>query len=108
MAATGSVVGFTNGIHSRRDDVIGIPQSISGPITIGLIVILGVFVYPWLLARPRGPIIVAASTAVLAAVFVAFEAGNAGFGSLRLLGAAALSLAPVLAGWIVARIQSGS
>ena len=88
--------------------MIGIPQSISGPITIGLIVILGVFVYPWLLARPRGPIIVAASTVALAALFVAFESGNAGIGPQRLLGAAALSFAPVLAGWIVARMQKGS
>ena len=88
--------------------MIDIPRGISGPVTIGLIVILGVFVYPWLLARPRGLIIVAAATVALAALFVAFELGNTGFGSLRLLGAAALSLAPVLAGWIVARMQKGS
>jgi hypothetical protein len=88
--------------------VIDIPQGISGPVTIGLIVILGVFVYPWLLPRPRGPIIVAASTVALAVLFVAFESGHGGFGAQRLIGAAALSLAPLLAGWIVARMQRGS
>lgn len=67
----------------RVQPLIAIPTALSGPITIGLIVILGVFVYPWLLARPRGPIIVAASTVALAALFVAFESGNSAFGPLR-------------------------
>jgi len=87
---------------SRRRD--GHTRGISGPVTIVLIVILGVFVYPWLLARPRGLIIVAAATVALAALFVAFESGNAGFGSLRLL-APRPEPCSVLAGWIVARMQ---
>lgn len=85
--------------------MIAIPAALSGSITIFLIVVLGIFAYPWLLRRPRGRIWVALSTLLLAALFMGFEAGNENTTLSRIVLAGLLGLAPVVAGVIVARLQ---
>jgi len=51
------------------------PIQVGGAITIALIVGLGIFVYPWLLAHRFGAWIVAAMTLLLAGLFVTFQIG---------------------------------
>lgn len=85
--------------------MIAIPTALSGPITIALIVVLGIFAYPWLLGRPRGRSLVALATLLLAALFMAFEASNEFTTPARIVVAGLLGLAPVVAGIIVARLQ---
>ncbi|HVE90513.1 MAG TPA: hypothetical protein VNA44_12525 [Burkholderiaceae bacterium] len=82
----------------------GISTPVAGAITIALIVVLGIFVYPWLLAQRYGRLIVALMTLLLGAVFVVFQGGNSSGGSIAL--AAAWAFGPVLAGVIVWRMQS--
>jgi hypothetical protein len=87
-----------------------LPPQVAGAITIALIVGLGIFIYPWLLAQPYGRWIVGLMTALLGALFVAFQVGSSAssssFYSLAL--AAAWALGPVVAGVIVWRIQRKS
>ena len=84
-----------------------IPVHVAGAITIALIVGLGIFVYPWLLARRHGLWVIAMMTLLLAAVFIAFELGSSASGSslYSLALAAFWALGPVIAGVIVWRIQ---
>ena len=79
---------------------------VAGAITIALIVILGVFVYPWLIAQRYGPWVVGVMTILLGALFVIFQGSGSSTSSLAL--AAAWALGPVLAGIIVYRIQRKS
>jgi hypothetical protein len=87
-----------------------IPIQLGGAITIALIVALGIFVYPSLLARRYGPWIVAAMTLLLGGLFVGFQLGSSGSGSslYSLVLAALWALGPVAAGVIVWRIQRNS
>jgi hypothetical protein len=85
--------------------VVDVPLALSGPVTIALIVVLGIFAYPWLLARPRGHILVAIATLLLAALFMAFEASSEDSTLTGIVLAGLLGLAPVVAGIIVARLQ---
>jgi hypothetical protein len=84
-----------------------VPPAVSGAVTIALIVILGVFVYPMLLARPRGKLSVAIATVLLAALFYVFEYGSGSVWS-RSAVAIAFALAPLLAGTLVHRLQRGT
>jgi len=52
---------------------MGIPAKLSGSITIVLLVALGVFVYPWLLKRRGGAIVVGALTVMLTGLFYLFD-----------------------------------
>jgi len=81
-----------------------VPTGFAGALTIALIVGLGIFVYPWLLAR-GGKWIVAGVTSLLAALFYAFDAGSGLSGAAALAVAAGLALAPLAAGVIVWRLQ---
>jgi hypothetical protein len=85
------------------------PQ-VAGAITIAMIVGLGIFVYPWLLAQAYGRWIVGLMTVLLGALFVAFQVGSAGSssGPYSLVIAAAWALGPVVAGVVVWRIQRKS
>ena len=83
-----------------------IPVSVSGAITIALIVVLGVFVFPALLRRTAGRWAVAVATLVLMALFFVFDSAS-GLSGSPLLSAIAIGLAPLLAGVIVYRLQSG-
>lgn len=75
----------------------------AGAISIALIVGLGIFVYPWLLAQRHGVWIVALMTIVLGALFVVFQGTQSSTASLVLT--ASWALAPVIAGVVVRRIQ---
>jgi hypothetical protein len=86
---------------------VAIPTALAGAVTIALIVVLGVFVYPWLLQKRRF-VVVAIATALLALLFAAFQAGSGEAGPLQMLIAAALAGVPLLAGLIVARLQAKS
>ncbi|HTT11832.1 MAG TPA: hypothetical protein VMG60_13140 [Burkholderiaceae bacterium] len=78
-----------------------IPASIAGSVTIVLLVVLGIFVYPWLLRRRGGALAMAASTVALAVLFYLFDQpSGVQAGTSRVL-AAVWALLPVLAGLVV-------
>lgn len=79
---------------------------VAGAITIALIVGLGIFVYPWLLARRYGPWVVGLMTILLGALFVGFQ--GSGSSTYSLAFAAGWALGPVIAAIIVHRIQRKS
>lgn len=83
-----------------------IPVAASGAITVALIVVLGIFVFPALLRRPMGRWVVAIVTPALMALFFVFDSGS-GLSSYPLLSAIAIGLAPLLAGTIVYRLERG-
>jgi len=78
----------------------------AGAITIALIVGLGIFVYPWLLAQRYGQWIVGLMTILLGALFVSFQ--GSGSSTYSVAFAAGWALGPVIAGVIVHRIQGKS
>jgi hypothetical protein len=86
------------------------PIQLGGAITIALIVGLGIFVYPWLLAHRYGALLVAVMTLLLGALFVAFQIGASGSsaGLYPVVLAAIWALGPVIAGVIVWRLQRNS
>lgn len=81
----------------------GISTPVAGAITIALIVSLGVFIFPWLLAQRYGWWVVGVLTILLGAVFVVFQGSDSG--ALSRIMAAGWALGPVIAGIIVWRIQ---
>ena len=93
-------------LDSRHMGTNELSGQVAGAITIALIVILGVFVYPWLIAQRYGPWVVGVMTILLGALFVIFQGSGSSTSSLAL--AAAWALGPVLAGIIVYRIQRKS
>ena len=84
----------------------GLSVPVAGAITIALIVGLGIFVYPWLLAQRYGAWIVGLMTILLGALFVGFQ--GSGSSAYSLAFAAGWALGPVIAGVIVYRIQRTS
>ena len=79
--------------------------SISGPVTIGCLVILGIFVYPWLLARgARGIAAIAFGTIALTALYAYFGRATEP-AALRYAMALLWALAPLLAALIAVRVQ---
>ena len=85
-----------------------VPIAVGGAITIVLIVGLGIFVYPWLLAQRSGRWIVAGVTVLLVVLFHAFDAGSGLSGGAALAVAIGLALGPLAAGVIVWRLQRRS
>lgn len=83
-----------------------IPVAASGAITVALIVVLGIFVFPALLRRTTGRWVVAIVTPALMALFFVFDRGS-GLSNYPLVSAIAIGLAPLLAGTIVYRLQRG-
>ena len=83
-----------------------IPVAASGAITVALIVVLGIFVFPVLLRRTMGRWAVAIVTLALMALFFVFDRGS-GLSSYLMVSAIAIGLAPLLAGTIVYRLQRG-
>ena len=83
-----------------------IPVAASGAITVALIVVLGIFVFPALLRRPMGRWVVAIVTPALMALFFLFDTGS-GLSSYPLVSAIAIGLAPLLAGTVVYRLERG-
>lgn len=84
----------------------GLSVQVAGAITIALIVVLGIFVYPWLLAQRYGPWVVGLTTVLLGAVFISFQ--GSGSSAYSVAFAAGWALGPVIAGVIVYRIQRKS
>jgi hypothetical protein len=84
---------------------MNVPVAAGGAITIVLLVGLGIFVYPWLLAQRGGKWIVALATALLAALFYVFDACSGLSGGAAAAVAAGLALGPLAAGVIVWRLQ---
>ena len=66
--------------------MFGIPVAISGAVTIALIVVLGIFVYPLLLRRPGGRVLVTLATAFLVGLFTTFQAATDGASGLSIVG----------------------
>ena len=81
----------------------GLSVPVAGAITIALIVGLGIFIYPWLLAQRYGRWIVGLITVLLGALFVVFQGSGSSAGWVAL--AAAWAFGPVVAGVIVWRMQ---
>jgi len=81
-----------------------VPVPVAGSITIALTVVLGVFVYPWLLQRRFGAFVVALATVALSILFYVFT-GSDYPPAQRAVSGVLCGLAPVLAGVIVWRIQ---
>ena len=82
---------------------------VAGAITIALIVGLGIFVYPWLLAQRYGAWIVGVVTILLGALFVSVQGSRSGGSSTySWVLAAGWALGPVIAGVLVHRIQRKS
>ena len=77
----------------------GLSVPVAGAITIALIVGLGIFVYPWLLAKRYGPWIVGLMTILLGALFVGFQGSRSSTSTLAF--AAGWALGPVIACVIV-------
>ncbi|MGZ8272470.1 MAG: hypothetical protein ACXW2G_01675 [Burkholderiaceae bacterium] len=82
------------------------PVAASGAVTVALIVVLGIFVFPALLGRPRGRWAVAIVTMALVALFFVFDRGS-GLSSYPMVSAIAIGLAPLAAGAIVYWLQRG-
>lgn len=84
--------------------MLDFPTAIAGVVTIGLLVGLGIFIYPWLLKRPAGVTVIGALTVLLSFLFYTFDRSN----DVSALVSAALGVlwacAPVVAGVIVWRI----
>ena len=87
-------------------DMNSIPVAASGAVTVALIIVLGIFVYPALLRRPLGKGIVAIVTVVLTTLFYVFDRAS-GLSSNPVASAIAIALAPLLAGTIVYQLQRG-
>jgi hypothetical protein len=78
------------------------PVEIAGAVTIALTVVLGVFIYPWLLKKRFGTLSVIVATLVLAIVYTAFQ--NAGVGAGNIALGVLFALLPVLTAVIVRRV----
>lgn len=85
-----------------------VPLPVAGALTVALIVLLGIFVYPALLARPAGRWAVGAATVGLALLFHAFEGPYADSTFGRTAVALLLALAPLGAALLVARLRGKS
>lgn len=83
-----------------------VPVAVAGTVTIAFIVVLGILVYPWLLAKRGGVLAVAVATVVLGLLYFTFQ--NEGELTSKLIFAVLWALAPVLAAVIARRIRSKS
>lgn len=88
--------------------MIDLPTWFGGAVTIALLIVLGIFVYPWLLKRRGGAVVVAAITALLALLYFAFDRASGISTTASALLALTWAVAPVVAGAIVYRAQRGS
>lgn len=78
----------------------------SGAITVAVIVVLGIFVYPALLRRPLGKAIIAIATVGLCVLFFLFDRAS-GLSTNAVASAIAIALSPVLVGTIVHQLGRG-
>jgi hypothetical protein len=80
---------------------------VGGIVTLVLLVALGIYVYPMLLKRRSGKLIIGAGTVLLAGVFYLFDRGGFEAPPAWLSAALALlwALAPLIAALIVRRVD---
>jgi hypothetical protein len=76
----------------------------SGTVTIAALVALGIFVYPWLLARRGGGAIIVAATCVLALLFYRFDRGSGTAPALSAIFALLWAIAPAVTALLVRRL----
>jgi hypothetical protein len=81
--------------------MLAVPTWLAGTVTRAAFVVLGVFVYPWLLGRRRGRL-VALLTVALTGLFFAFDAAR---GSPAVALAVMWAVAPAIVGVVVFRLQ---
>lgn len=79
----------------------------AGAVTIACLVGLGTFLYPWLLRRRGGGLIVGVMTVLLTLAYTVFDRGNGVALTTSVLLAFLWAIAPVVAGVIVYRLQRG-
>ena len=84
--------------------MIELPNALAGTITIGALIALGIFVYPWLLARRGGVVAIAAATALLALLFHRFDRGSGAPAAVSAGLALLWALAPAITALIVRRL----
>jgi Ca2+/Na+ antiporter len=85
--------------------MIDLPNWFAGTVTIVALVGLGVFVYPWLLARKGGIVAVAVATVLLALLFLQFDRDSGETSKLSAALAVLWALAPAIVGVIAHRLQ---
>jgi biotin transporter BioY len=83
--------------------MIEFPNAFAGTVTIVALVGLGIFAYPWLLARRGGATAVAAATIALALLFHQFDQGSGASTALSAGFALLWALAPAITAVIVRR-----
>jgi hypothetical protein len=84
--------------------MIDVPNALAGTITIVALIGLGIFVYPWLLARRGGAAAVAVATLALALLFFQFDRGENASTATSAGLAALWALAPAIVAVIVRRL----
>ncbi|GAB4466463.1 MAG: hypothetical protein OHK0044_06360 [Burkholderiaceae bacterium] len=84
--------------------MIDVPNALAGTVTIAALIALGIFVYPWLLARRGGRAAVAVATFALALLFYLFDRGSGASGTVSAGLALLWALAPAITAVIVRRL----
>lgn len=82
-----------------------VPLGLAGALTIASLIVFGVFVYPWLLARRGGVWAIAAATGLLAVLFYSFERPGAAAPATTIALATLWAVLPLIAGLIVDRLR---
>ncbi|HEU0203060.1 MAG TPA: hypothetical protein VFR86_21840 [Burkholderiaceae bacterium] len=81
---------------------------LAGSVTITALVILGIFVYPWLLGKRAGVWIIAAVTVLLGILFFYFDTGRGTSTEVSALLGALWAVAPVIAALIGRRLRGST
>jgi hypothetical protein len=88
--------------------LLDFPNWFAGTVTIVALIGLGIFIYPWLLARKGGAGAIGAVTVLLTFLFYVFDRRNDVPIPVSALLALLWAVAPVVAGIIVHRLQRKS
>lgn len=88
--------------------LLDFPNWFAGTVTIVALIGLGIFIYPWLLARRGGAGAIGAVTVLLSFLFYVFDRRNDVPMPVSALLALLWAVAPVVAGIIVHRLQRKS
>lgn len=83
--------------------MIEVPNALAGTVTIVALIALGIFVYPWLLARRGGATAVVVATIALALLFYQFDRGSGASTASSAAFALLWALAPAITAVIVRR-----
>ncbi len=85
--------------------MIEVPNALAGTLTVAALVGLGIFVYPWLLARRGGAAVIAVATVALALLFYQFDRGSGASTAVSAGFALLWALAPAITAVIVRRFM---